>query len=71
VKRILLPFPFAIWHALALICEVLPSPPITRNQVDLMAIDNVAKPDAAGFSHLGIEPQSVEAVLPSVLAGAA
>ena len=71
VKRILLPFPFAIWHALALICEVLPSPPITRNQVDLMATDNVAKPDAAGFSRLGIAPQSVEAVLPSLLAVAA
>jgi uncharacterized protein YbjT (DUF2867 family) len=71
VKRILLPFPFTIWHALALICEVLPSPPITRNQVDLMATDNVAKPEAPGFSRLGIAPQSVEAVLPSLLAVAA
>jgi hypothetical protein len=49
----------------------LASPRITRNQVDLMATDNVASPDAPGFSLLGIAPQSVEAVLPSVLAGAA
>jgi hypothetical protein len=34
-----------------------------------MAIDNVARPDAAGFIRLGIEPQSIEAVLPSVLNG--
>jgi uncharacterized protein YbjT (DUF2867 family) len=71
VKRILFPVPYTIWHALALTCEVLPSPPITRNQVDLMATDNVAKPDAAGFSRLGIAPQSVDAVLPSLLAVAA
>jgi NADH dehydrogenase len=68
VKPILFPLPFAIWHALASIGEVLPNPPITRNQVELMAIDNVAAPDAPGFSRLGIAPQSIEAILPAMLA---
>src|SRR5262249_56036348 len=35
------PLPFAAWGALALISEMLPSPPITRNQVELTASDSV------------------------------
>src|SRR6185312_1448975 len=34
--------PFGVWHALAALAERLPAPPLTRNQVTLMAIDNVA-----------------------------
>jgi uncharacterized protein YbjT (DUF2867 family) len=68
VKPLLFPLPFAIWHALASICEVLPNPPITRNQVELMAIDNVAAPDAPGFNRLAISPQAIEAILPAILA---
>ena len=30
--------PFAAWHALARLAELLPSPPLTRNQVELMEI---------------------------------
>jgi hypothetical protein len=41
----LMPLPFAAWHALASIAEVLPSPPVTRNQIELMQIDNVASRD--------------------------
>src|SRR5262249_31285624 len=42
VRRALVPVPFAIWQTLAFLAEFLPEPPITRNQVELMKIDNVA-----------------------------
>jgi hypothetical protein len=39
IKPILFPVPFAAWGALARISELLPSPPITRNQVELTQIN--------------------------------
>jgi hypothetical protein len=45
----LMPLPFAAWHALARIAELLPGAPITRNQVELMQVDTVASPDLPGF----------------------
>jgi uncharacterized protein YbjT (DUF2867 family) len=63
----LIPIPFAVWHALAWASEILPSPLLTRNQVELMQIDTVASPKMAGFAELGISPQSVEAILEKML----
>ena len=63
LKSILIPLPFAAWHALSWIAEMLPSPPITRNQVELMQVDTVASPAMPGFEELGISPHSVEDLL--------
>ena len=63
VERTLIPLPFAAWHALAFVAEFLPIPPITRNQVELMAIDNIASPGSPGFGALSIEPSGIERVL--------
>jgi len=63
----LMPLPFAAWQALASISEVLPSPPVTRNQIDLMQIDNVASRDMPGFAELGILPHAVEQILRKML----
>lgn len=63
VKRAFVPVPFAAWRALSLAAEMLPRPPLTVNQVELMEVDNVAAPDRAGFHALGIEPRSIETVL--------
>ena len=63
LKPILIPLPFAAWHALIWIAEMLPSPPITRNQVELMQVDTVASPAMPGFEELGISPHSVEDLL--------
>jgi uncharacterized protein YbjT (DUF2867 family) len=57
------PIPFAIWHAIAWASEKLPSPVLTRNQVELMQIDTVSSPEMPGFAELGISPHSVEAIL--------
>ena len=63
----LIPIPFAVWHALAWASEILPSPLLTRNQVELMQIDTVSSPGMPGFAELGISPHSVEAILGSML----
>jgi uncharacterized protein YbjT (DUF2867 family) len=67
VKPILVQIPFSAWHALAWIAELLPRPPLTRNQVELMQIENVASPKMPGFQELGITPLSIEDVLPQML----
>jgi NADH dehydrogenase len=66
LNRALVPMPFAAWHALAWISEMLPSPPVTRNQVELMEIDNVASPQLPGFSALDISPRSIEEIIPEM-----
>jgi uncharacterized protein YbjT (DUF2867 family) len=63
----LVPIPFAVWHALAWVSEMFPSPLLTRNQVELMQIDTVSSPEMPGFVELGISPHSVEAVLHKML----
>ena len=67
LKPKLIPIPFAAWHVLAWFAEMLSSPPITRNQVELMQIDNVASPEMPGFEELGITPLSIEEILPEML----
>ena len=63
----LVPMPFAAWHMLAQLAEWLPSPPIARNQVELMEMDTVATPGTAGFAELGIAPRSLEEVLETMV----
>jgi uncharacterized protein YbjT (DUF2867 family) len=36
LRPILVPMPLFVWHGLAALGELLPGPPITRNQVELM-----------------------------------
>jgi len=67
VDRTLVPVPFAAWHALAWVAEVLPGAPITRNQVELMEIDTVASVDVPGFADFGMSPRAMEEVLQDIL----
>ena len=67
VKPILVPVPFAAWHGLAWIAEMLPAAPVTHSQVDLMQIDTVASPDQLGFTALGISPRPMEEALQNIL----
>jgi uncharacterized protein YbjT (DUF2867 family) len=62
-RRIFLPLPFPVWHMLASPAELLPNPPITHNQVELMQCDTVASTALPGFATLGISPQPIDAVL--------
>ena len=59
-RPLLMRMPFALWEALAGAAEILPHPPLTRNQVDLMQIDTTASDRLPGFRTLGISPRSLE-----------
>jgi len=62
-KRLMLPIPFLVWELLATLASVLPNPPLTRDQIELMRHDNIVDPDAAGFAELEIEPRGLEDLL--------
>jgi len=63
VTPVLVPVPFWMWKMVAFGAETLPHPPLTRNQVELMAIDTVTSPNRPGFNALGITPRGIETVL--------
>ena len=63
----LVPVPFPVWHTLARAAELLPDPPIARNQIELMRIDNVASPILPGLTDVGIVPEPIESVVRSIM----
>jgi uncharacterized protein YbjT (DUF2867 family) len=65
--RLLLPVPYAVWHALAAVSAPLPRRPISRDQVRLMQKDNVVSPGALTLADLGITPTALEAIAPTYL----
>jgi uncharacterized protein YbjT (DUF2867 family) len=67
LKPTLVPFPYAAWHTLAWFAEKLSSPLVTRNQVELMQVDNVSSLEMPGFRDLGISPHSIEEILQELL----
>lgn len=66
-RRVRLAVPFVLWHLLAMGLSRLPSPPLTRDQLWLMAKDNVASREADGFAALGMRPRGVREALPVCL----
>lgn len=66
-RRLLLPAPSFAIKPLAGLMELLPAPPLTRDQLKLLAVDNVVDPDAPGLSDLGVEPTALAAVAPTYL----
>jgi uncharacterized protein YbjT (DUF2867 family) len=66
-KRRLVDLPFGLAGALARLMSVLPNPPLTPDQVELLKSDNIVAPGALGLASLGISPTAVEAVLPTYL----
>ncbi|MBO0718370.1 MAG: sugar nucleotide-binding protein, partial [Rhizobiales bacterium] len=67
LRPMLMRMPFAFWNALAGVAEMLPHPPLTRNQVELMQIDTTASERLPGFRALGISPRSLEDELETIL----
>jgi len=62
---LVVPVPFAVAEVLAQLFELLPSPPLTTSQVDLLKADNVATGTLPGFRELGIVPKAVEEIVPT------
>jgi len=67
LRPVLMRMPFALWDALAGAAAILPHPPLTRNQVELMQIDTTASDNLPGFRVLGISPRSLEEELEAML----
>ena len=67
LRPVLMRTPFALWDAVAGLAEILPHPPLTRNQVELMQIDTTASDDLPGLRELGISPRSLEEELEAML----
>jgi uncharacterized protein YbjT (DUF2867 family) len=66
-RRPLMPVPLAVAEVLARLFEVLPNPPLTTGQVDLLKADNLASGGLPGFRELDIQPQTIEAVVPTYI----
>jgi uncharacterized protein YbjT (DUF2867 family) len=67
LRPLLMRMPFAFWEVIAGLGEMLPHPPLTRNQVELMQIDTTASENLPGFRALGISPRSLEEELEAML----
>jgi NADH dehydrogenase len=70
-KRLLVPIPFPIAKAMAAIAGILPNPPLTTDQVELLKRDTVVSDEALReertLQGLGLKPTLMGAVLPSYL----
>ena len=66
-RRLLVPVPLGVMSLGAMITGLLPNPPLTMDQVRLLAVDNVVSEDTPGLADLGIAPTSVDAIIPGYL----
>jgi uncharacterized protein YbjT (DUF2867 family) len=66
-KRWFIDLPFGVAELQAKFMSILPDPPITPDQVELLKSDNMVSPGALNLSSLGITPTPVEAILPTYL----
>jgi len=67
-RRLLVPLSFELAMLQARVLELLPTPPLTRDQVELLKTDNVVGADARTLADLGITPTPIELVVPDYLA---
>jgi len=67
LRPVLMRMPFALWDALAGLAEMLPRPPLTRSQVELLQIDTTTSENLPGFRALGISPRTLEDELEAIL----
>ncbi len=66
-KRLFVNLPFGLAALQARLMSILPNPPLTPDQVELLKRDNVVSAGAMTLASLGIAPATVEAILPTYL----
>lgn len=66
-RRLLVPLPMAIARVQARFAELLPDPPLTRDQLLLLERDNVVADGALGLADLAIKATPLELVVPQYL----
>jgi uncharacterized protein YbjT (DUF2867 family) len=67
-RRLLLPLPFGLAKFQAYLLQLLPKPPLTPDQVELLRRDNVVSEGARTLQDLGVPPTPAEAIVPTYLA---
>jgi NADH dehydrogenase len=67
-RRLLLPISFATADLQARLLELLPTPLLTRDQVELLKTDNVVAEGAKALADLDISPTPIELIVPEYLA---
>ena len=66
-RRLLVHLPVGIATLQARLLELLPEPPLTRDQIALLERDNVVSEGAPGLVELGITPTPLELIVPQYL----
>jgi NADH dehydrogenase len=68
-RRLLVPVPFWLAEIQGSVLELLPDPPLTRDQVELLKSDNVLRKSKSvkTLADLGIEPHHLEMMAPTYL----
>lgn len=66
-RRAVIGIPLWLAAIQAAFLQFLPNPPLTPDQVRLLALDNIVPPGEPGLSELGIAPTAAEAIVPSYL----
>jgi uncharacterized protein YbjT (DUF2867 family) len=66
-KRWFVDLPYGLAALQARLMAILPSPPLTVDQVEMLKRDNVVSSGALTLATLGIEPNAVEAIIPLYL----
>ena len=66
-KRLLVNLPFGLAGLQARLLSLLPEPPLTPDQVEMLKRDNVVGAGALTLEALGITPTAVEAILPTYI----
>jgi uncharacterized protein YbjT (DUF2867 family) len=66
-RRLMMPVPHVVAALMASVMEWLPGKPLTRDQLRMLARDNVVTPGMPGLRELGITPTPVEMVVPGYL----
>jgi NADH dehydrogenase len=62
-QRVLIPIPFALAEMQAALLELLPNPPLTRDQVRLLKTDKVVSGVEPTLGDLGVQPRPLEEFL--------
>jgi NADH dehydrogenase len=67
-RRLLVPVPLSLMSLGAVFAGLLPSPPVTVDQIKLLKMDNIVAKNALNLADMGITATSMDAILPSYLA---
>lgn len=68
-RRCLINLPYGLAKVQATFMSVLPKPPLTRDQVESLKTDNIVSAKAKGLADLGVQPKTMDLILPTYLEG--